>query len=621
MNTHKNVKVLKWMKRPVPHADESLAGFLGRWARENVLSSRTNLLNTIGVSRAIRTFPADLERLSKSLGIALSVLESMAPSTDPSLPVLRRSHTRPTTEAVCPRCLAEASYSRQLWSHAFATACPLHESRLLDQCQQCGNGIRHDRPLPHICDCGADLRKQVSALATPAEVEFSHLLMGNKPKAATFPFILHNGVPAEFDLFAWGLANQFGDTVNRNKVGKTPLPKSVSQALAKLLPTFELFENWPVKFDTRLDQMLADTPKGLSTGAAARAGRWYFFLFRKYHHLEAFLPLRVATANAIVKSHDGLLNSRTSSVIAISTVRKNWYSVMEASVELRVSAGRINDGIDRCLIGAQVHDEAVGYRQRFIALDEIERLKQLQFEHIDDTEARALLQVPNSVYSLMCDAGWITRADKNDVAPVVTGYIQHVPLLALIERIRTSAQLCTDTHAGTSVRLRNLNLRRTTDHQRLISLFRAIASGEIVPVAHDESFTIGGMLFSQGAVDKRIASWFVARGLTVEQISGLTGAHYDAVKAWVDMGLLPATREVLEHGSPWIIDLRDFTTFLQTYSPLAFQAKSCDSTTRGLTARLAKIGVTTIDPPGSRGALLKLTDLWHGMKVEPAIAP
>jgi hypothetical protein len=164
------------------------------------------------------------------------------------------------------------------------------------------------------------------------------------------------------------------------------------------------------------------------------------------------------------------------------------------------------------------------------------------------------------------------------------------------------------------VQLRKLNLRRTTDHQRLIGLFRAIAAGEIVPIGHDESLTIGGMMFSQDSVDKRIASWFVARGLTVEQVSDLTGAHYDAVKGWIDMGLLPATREPLEHGSPWVVDLRDFTSFLQSYTALATQAKACESSTRGMTARLTRLGVPIIEPANGRGTLVKLSDMWSALK-------
>jgi hypothetical protein len=87
------------------------------------------------------------------------------------------------------------------------------------------------------------------------------------------------------------------------------------------------------------------------------------------------------------------------------------------------------------------------------------------------------------------------------------------------------------------------------------------------------------------------------------------------------MGLLPATREPLEHGSPWVIDLRDFTTFLQSYSALAWQAKSCGSSSRGLYDRLERLAVPTIDPPNGRGFLMKLTDMWGALKViDAAIA-
>ena len=392
------------------------------------------------------------------------------------------------------------------------------------------------------------------------------------------------------------------------------MPKSVEQAVERLGQLFELFEDWPIRFDAKLKGLMDAIPATQSTGAAAKLGRWYFFLSRKYVH-PAFKPVRIAAANRIVQSLDGVQNARTHSVQGIATIQKKWFSVKEAAVELRVAADRINDGIDRCLIAASVHDEAVGYRQRFLSLEEITRLRQVQFEHMNDADAIAVLNVPKAVYSLMCQAGWIARADPGDVAPVVSGYIKHVALLDLIERLRNVAQENRGRRMGATVPLRKLNLRRTTDLQRLIGLFRAIASGELTPVDHDEMLNIGELMFAQDEVDSRIASWFVERGLTVQQVSGLTGAHYDAVKGWVDLGLLVATREPMEQGAPWVIDLRDLITFLQTYVPLAHQAKACNSTTRGLTSRLASFGVMPIEPEGAgRGSLLKLTDLLKGLK-------
>jgi hypothetical protein len=469
--------------------------------------------------------------------------------------------------------------------------------------------------LPHLCDCGADLRRQISTSASQTEVDFSLLLLGEQPQTASIPLFLGSGVPAEVDLYVWGLANHFASASNGKavlKAGKLPLPTSVEQAVERLDPLFKLFEDWPRRFDARLKDMM-EAATLATTGVAAKHGRWFFFLFRKYRQ-DAFHPVRVAAANRITESHDGLLNARTHSIQSIATVQKQWFSVAEASAELRVSAERINDGIDRCLISASIHDEAIGYRQRFLEREEIERLRQVQFDHITDTDARAILKVPKSVYSLMSEAGWITRTDPNDVAPIVSGYIQHVPLLGLIERLRKLARDNKDRRIVASIPLRELSFRRTTNMPRLLGLFRAIAAGELTPVDHDEHLSIGGLLFAQDEVDQRIASWFVERGLTVQQVSAMMGAHYDAVKSWVDMGLLPASREPLEQGAPWVIDLRDLVTFMQSYSPLAWQATACDSSTRGLTTRLQRLGVTPIASEDlGRGSLVKLSDVFSAI--------
>lgn len=617
-----DAKTLHWIKPITPEVNETLASFVFRWAKANTFPSRISMLRELDVTVAIRMYHTDLEKLAAGLRIPMSILEGIAPDPAPKIAALRRSFTRPSSEAVCPHCLADdlasrnVPYSRQLWSHALAIACPTHDVRLIDHCQRCSKRIRHDRPNARVCSCGADLSRQTPAPASAAEVAFSSLLCGIEPANPVFPFDLSNGIPDDIDLFVVGLANQLLERGAGNeaaKVGKTPNPKSVADAAQRLGPVFQLFENWPQNFDEKLRVLIEDGSPTASTGAAARFGRWYTYLFRKHRH-DAYEPLRVAAANRIVISHDGVLNARTHSVQSIATVQKNWYSVKEAALELRVSTERINEGIDQCLIDARIHDESAGYRQRLIALKEIERLRQVQYEHIDDTAAREILQVPKAVYSLICDAGWITRADVNDIAPVVSGYIQHLPLLALVEKLRRAGIENAGRRWGAFVRLRQLNLRRTTDLNRLIGLYRAIAAGELKPIGIEEGFAVGSLMFLQDEIDKRIASWHVARGLTAQQVSALLDEHYDAVKAWITSGLLPATREPLEQGAPWVVDLHDLIKFMQTYATLASQAKATGSTSRGLNSRLQQLSVTPIEPEGGRGALVKLADLFSAIK-------
>ena len=64
MRSSHDKMAINWLKRPTPYADESLAGFLGRWARENVLLSRGNLLNTLVISRAILVSAVDVSALA-----------------------------------------------------------------------------------------------------------------------------------------------------------------------------------------------------------------------------------------------------------------------------------------------------------------------------------------------------------------------------------------------------------------------------------------------------------------------------------------------------------------------------------------------------------------------------
>jgi hypothetical protein len=625
MHAH-NAKTLHWIKPITPAADETLASFVYRWAKANTFPSRVSLLRALDVTVAIRTYHTDLEKLAAELRVPINTLEKIAPDPAPKIAALRRSFTRPSSEAVCPCCLADDvatkkdTYSRQLWSHALAIACPTHGVHLIDRCQHCSKPVRHDRPMVRVCSCGADLSRQTSIAASAAEVAFSSLLCGLEPANTVLPFDLSNGVPEDIDLFVIGLANQLldrGAGKEAAKVGKTPNPKSVADAVRHLGPVFHLFETWPHNFDEKLRTLIEEVSPSASTGAAARFGRWYTHLFRKHRHV-AYEPLRIAAANRIVISHDGVLNARTHSVQNIATVQKNWYSVKEAAVELHVSTERINEGIDKFLIEARIHDESAGYRQRLIALKEIQRLRQLQYEHIDDTAAREILQVPKAVYSLMCDAEWITRASANDIAPVVSGYIQHVPLLALIEKLRSSGIENAGHRWGAFVHLRQLNLRKTTDLQRMIHLYRAIAVGELKPIGIEDGLAVGGLMFSQPEIDQRIASWFVARGLTLQQVSALLGEHYDAVKAWVLSGHLPATREPMEQGSPWVIDLQDLITFLQTYASLASQAKASDSTSRGLATRLQLLGINPIEPEGGRGALVRLPDIFGALKKAPS---
>jgi hypothetical protein len=139
-------------------------------------------------------------------------------------------------------------------------------------------------------------------------------------------------------------------------------------------------------------------------------------------------------------------------------------------------------------------------------------------------------------------------------------------------------------------------------------LCRSIGEGSFRPTGHDGSGLLGGLLFSRDEVQARIASFSVQVLLTAQQISHQTGAHYDAVKAWIDTGMLPATQSLSLQGRPWMVKLRHFVQFLLHFSPLASLAEQLRSSSRGLADDLARRGVCTTGAM-KRGAVVRIGDL------------
>lgn len=603
---------VNWLKRPMPFHDESLVSWLRRWSHENLLDSRQDVLRIAGCSSAVRINARDLKALAALMGVDQKQVQAIAPQDAPPIPALRKIHTRPHHEGVCPHCLVEAQYSRQAWSHVLVTACPAHAVRLIALCEQCQEPLAHNRPAAHICRCGADLSLQACAPASEMEIAFSSLLAGKVMPGTHFPFSLDDKVPPDIDHFVIGLVNHFccgQDGRHGIKLGKSPLPSSVVEAHIWLDHLFALFTCWPTNFEEKLKPYLKNQLALTATGLTTRDGAWFRHIFKRYKH-PAYQPVRTCAANSILASECGLLSYRSSCIESNATITAPWIPVTEAAKSLGVSFQRINDGIDRKLIKASTYDYSSSHRQRFLRREEIDRLKLIQQEHFSDNNAIEFLHVSRSLFQLLTEAGLIKRSSVASTPPVVEGYVQRASLSALINMMKESVDKSSANVAGAVIFFRDLNLKRTTNRQRLFELFRSIESGELTPVAHDGTEGIGGFCFQRQAIESKVSSAYVERGLTLEQIKQLTSCHYDAVKAWVELGLLKATQSQAEQGSPWVVELKDLVQFLMTYTPLSHHATINGSTSRGITSKLEGIGVFPLAPASGRGATVRLSDIF-----------
>jgi hypothetical protein len=67
---------------------------------------------------------------------------------------------RPGGSALCPICLSEDEhpYLRCLWQIKICRTCPDHGCLLVESCEKCNEPLTWNRPAPHRCRCGFDLR-------------------------------------------------------------------------------------------------------------------------------------------------------------------------------------------------------------------------------------------------------------------------------------------------------------------------------------------------------------------------------------------------------------------------------------------------------------------------------
>lgn len=160
------------LRTPPPYEDESLAGYLIRLAQSNYYSSPNWILRLAGlpVNRKIllSAQPNQPSRLSQLIKLSDEQLKIM---TLVSLQLAKIMDPVPynfykNAIALCPSCLLESPYCRQVWDWNLAGICDVHQCLLISSCAGCQKKIRWVRAEVTRCRCGFDFRHQKTKLAS-----------------------------------------------------------------------------------------------------------------------------------------------------------------------------------------------------------------------------------------------------------------------------------------------------------------------------------------------------------------------------------------------------------------------------------------------------------------------
>jgi hypothetical protein len=173
--------------RPKPYAGESLAGYQLRVAEANGYPSGIWLLtHFLKTSRITINSPEHAAKVASILGLEAAELNRLTYTYDEEPPrnyvryfgqKVHLRHIKIKSPAICPHCLKEQAATSAFWELKYAVACPFHNIRLIDWCQQCGQKISWERSQVCICPrCNFDYRDSSVEIAAQDVLELVRLL-------------------------------------------------------------------------------------------------------------------------------------------------------------------------------------------------------------------------------------------------------------------------------------------------------------------------------------------------------------------------------------------------------------------------------------------------------------
>lgn len=585
-----------------PHEDESGLGYYRRLSADNALFGWRNLASAAGVERQRHELLMRTEDVARNLGLELAWTESALEKEE----VCRgwgRLH-RSQADAVCPTCMAESSYLRHRWEHAYVTACSKHRIRLVDHCNACGEHLSPARLYIGLCTCGNELASLPQVPASKAQLWLSTHIAGNDQQPGGLKPVLHD-VDAEVLAKVVRTLCQYADPTKPALPRGAALPKSVAEAIEFLGPLEALLADWPRGFRTHVEQRISAGRKDGRT-LNTLLGDWYISL-RKACQGTTLEPLLQVIIDVAAEKSDCVLGLDSAKVLAEDATQ--YLRAPSAARAIGVSVSRLHDAIHA---GECAHrTRRVGTRGQVheVPQGEVERIQQRRAEWISDIAACELAGVSPAVLERMKAAG-VIRSDirwREDL--MKGGPVEHQSLRDLAARVDRWVQPAAVIE-GETLTWSEFTSRRMGEKRAIESLMKAIASGEVKSVRRGR--TLGELSFRMEDVSQYFGTPLLEAGMSIQQLSKATGWKWESISHWVDEGLL-ACESLQLRGQPCRVVLpHQLLAFRQTYIPLADLARAMDkkSSTLSLALRdVELVGAKRLPDGAMRGGLLRISDI------------
>ncbi|MDH1475224.1 TniQ family protein [Comamonas thiooxydans] len=585
-----------------PHDDESGMGYYRRLSADNALFGWRNLAGAAGVERQRRTLMMRTDDVANKLGLDPAWAE-LARSKEELCHDWSRLH-RTQSDAICPACMAESPYLRHYWEHAYVTACPKHHIQLVDQCNACGEQLSPARLYVGLCSCGHELASIPQTPATRAQIWLSTLVASQGEFSSGMKPVL-KGIGTDVLVKVIRTLCLYADPLQPALPRSYALPKTVAAAIEFLAPLEILLSDWPMNFRSHVEQRIASGRKDGRT-LNTQLGDWYISL-RKTCQGTALEPLLQVIIDVAAEKSECVLGLDSAKLMAQDTTQ--YVRASDAAKAIGVSISRMHDAVHS---GECEHrSRRMGTRGQTYEIPraEVERIQQQRDQWISDTTACELLGITPAVLGRMKSAEVLDSDVRWREDLLKGGPVKRQSIADLYARVSGWAQSSMSADDAT-ITWAEFTSRRLGENRAIESLMKAIANGEIKPIKRAR--TLGEMSFLMTDVSKHFGTPLLEAGMSIQQLSKVTGWKWESIAHWLDEGLLDCESIELRGQRCRVVLPQQLQAFRQSYIPLADLAHAMgkkSSTMSLLLNGIELVGAKTLPSGAQRGALLRMSDL------------
>ncbi|MGQ0688636.1 MAG: TniQ family protein [Limnobacter sp.] len=589
-----------------PQSGEGLESYLLRVADHNGL---------LGIRELLRPIPG--YTMNKSVFAYLDQVAIITAQNAKDLANLRRidqgyntliqdRHYRMLTTPVCPMCLKEHGYAKQIWQHTLCTACPEHSVRLVDSCDHCGSAIAKDRYHLTACNCGRDLTLLNTVKVSNAERWINmRLAIDVTPCPPMRDF--GNTDPVQWINFVTLLEFLYTHSSHNKNIstGKTFKPKSIQQSVSIINDLIPLFEDFPNRLSDLVKFRLELAPPD-SLSAEHRLGYWikkltYICGFGRYSEF-----IR-AVRDAVTEHSDGKyhINDKVA-----TTENSRYMSVSQLANQLRIHEQTVLRMIERKVLRFVEIPHELKTRSLLIEKSSAAELDEFLQNFITKADAMRVTGLSRKSIEYFIEYGIFESLEAASVGLNSNRAISAISIEAFTSKLASQVK----NEEGPKVKLKNFGARMTTNTTIHRALYTSLQDGTLMPASSTANKKLADFEFLEADIRKILQAGEEETLLKISDVANILKIKEEVIRSWVKQGFMRSVESLLRGQKVNLIPVSALAEFQQTYIVLSTLADRLGTSSRMILKAIESQGLKTIgsfevSDGVSRGYLIEATEL------------